>query len=228
LLTAWLFDFTSFSKLCPRTFGRLCTRVRAEKGGTAKPCHPLKPLPGMRKCWILLFLLPLFFACTSDTAEVNSDQVAFFDLRSYVNEEVDRLTSRKTKVTKTITLNGKTETKELDDLNFANDLRIFREADINKPAWLEKYETKHKTLSGSHQITTYEALDSNLVTRQLLVEEDLGEVTRITIKRKTGTVLSNGNHWLEYVPATGYSMTTQQENRFGEDVDARIVVNWKR
>ncbi|SEQ72174.1 hypothetical protein [Neolewinella agarilytica] len=181
----------------------------------------------MRKCWILLFLLPLFFACTPDSAEVSSDKAAFFDLRSYVNEEVDRLTSRKTKVTKTITLNGKTETKELDDLNFANDLRVFREADINKPAWLEKYETKRKALSGSHQITTYEALDSNLVTRQLLVEEDLGEVTRITIQRKTGTVLSNGNHWLEYVPATGYSMTTRQKNRFGEDVDARIVVDWR-
>ena len=182
----------------------------------------------MSKCRILLFLLPLFFACAPDTAEVSPDQAAFFDLRSYVNEEVDRLTSRKTKVTKTITLNGKTETKELDDLNFANDLRIFREADINKPAWVEKYATKSETLSGSHQLTTYEALDSNLVTRQLLVEEDLGEVTRITIQRKTGTVLSDGNHWLEYVPATGYSMTTQQENRFGEDVDARIEVSWKR
>jgi len=200
------------------------TCARAKKDCSAKPCRPFKPLPGMRKCWILLLLLPRFFACTPDSTEVSPDQAAFFDLRNYVNKEVDRLTSRKTKVIKTITLNGKTETKELEDLNFSNDLRIFREADINKPAWLEKYTTESKTLSGSHKLTTYEALDSSLVTRELAVEEDFGEVTKITIKRKTGTVLSNGNHQLKYAPATGYSMTTQQENRFGENVDAYIEV----
>lgn len=176
---------------------------------------------------LLAFCLCLT-ACTTDVPSGDSNTPVFFDVRGYFNQEVMRLSDQKVKVTKTITLNGKTETQELDDLNFSSDLRIFREADINKPAWVEKYEAKSETLSGSHQITTYEALDSNLVTRQLVVEEDLGEVTRITIQRKTGTVLSNGNHRLEYVPATGYSMTTQQENRFGEDVDAQIEVSWKR
>lgn len=182
----------------------------------------------MKQILAFLTLLFLSFACTPDAPAGEIDTAPFFDLAGYITTETERLTKDKVRVEKTITLNGETETKQLDAINFANDLRLFREADINKPAWIDKYDTEVKTLSGSHKITTYVAKDSSLIVRRLMVEEDLGVTTKIEIDRKTGTVLSDGKHELVYNPAQGYSVTTQQVNRFGDDVDAVIEVEWLR
>lgn len=178
---------------------------------------------------LLLMVLPcLFAACAPEATAGELDTSPFFDLADYITTETERLTNDKVRVEKTITLNGTTETKELDAINFANDLRLFREADINKPAWLDKYETQTETLSGSHKITTYLAKDSSLIVRRLMIEEDVGVTTKIEIDRKTGTVLSDGKHQLVYDPSRGYSVTTQQVNRFGDDVNAVIEVEWLR
>lgn len=151
---------------------------------------------------------------------------AFFDLEGYFDAEIERLTEHKVTADKTITLNGRTEAKENAVINYANDLRLFREADINKPAWTDKYRTTEQKLSGSHRKTTYTALDSSLVVHRLVVEQDQGVPVRIEMDRRTGTVLSDGDHRLVYEAGKGYSVITQQTNRFGDDVDAQISVVW--
>lgn len=182
----------------------------------------------MQRLLLLLVLPCLLTACAPEAPADTIDVAPFFDLAGYITAETERLSATKTRVEKTITLNGTTETKELDAINFDNDLRLFREADINKPAWVDKYDTQVETLSGNHKITTYVAKDSSLIVHRLMVEEDLGVTTKIEINRKTGTVLSDGKHLLVYDPARGYSVTTQQANRFGDDVDAVIKVEWLR
>jgi len=181
----------------------------------------------MQRLPFLLVLYLLLSACALDGTEGTLDTPLFFDLDGYITAETDRLAAAKTVVEKTITLNGESETKELTDVNFANDLRVFRQADINKPAWRDKYETATEKLSGNHRIITYLATDSSLIVRRLLVEEDQGVPVKIEIDRKTGNVLSNGTHQLVYDPATGYDVITKEITRFGEDVDAKITVRWQ-
>ncbi|MFK8164575.1 MAG: hypothetical protein AB8H12_19170 [Lewinella sp.] len=180
----------------------------------------------MQRLLSMLAIWLCLAACAPESTSGTIDTAPFFDLSGYITSEAERLQAIGMKVEKTITLNGTTETKQLDDINFGNDLRLFREADINRPAWIEKYATDQQTLSGSHLITIYTALDSNLIVRRLMIEEDVGATTKIEIDRKTGTVLSDGQHLLIYEPAKGYSVTTKQENRFGDDVDAFIEVRW--
>lgn len=201
---------------------------RTLKNLSVKPWPRLKPLPHMQRLLLLMVLPLLVTACAPEDAAGDIETKPFFDLSGYITTETERLSAAKTRVEKTITLNGETETRQLDDINFANDLRLFREADINKPAWTDKYETRTEALSGSHKITTYLAKDSSLIVRRLMMEEDVGATTKIEIDRKTGTVLSDGKHLLVYEPARGYSVTTQQVNRFGDDVDAVIRVEWLR
>ena len=178
---------------------------------------------------LLLASLLVPFLCTCGRAPETSDAVtspAFFDLATYMDTEIARLTDGKITGDKSITLNGVTESKEDVAINYKTDLLLFRAADINKPAWRDKYETEETAGSGSHKTTVYTTLDSSLVVQRLLVEEDQGVPVRIEIDRKTGTVLSDGKHQLVYRPGRGYSVTTRQQNRFGDDVDARIDVNW--
>ena len=158
----------------------------------------------------------------------NATSEPFFDLAAYVDAETTRLRERRTAVTKTIELNGETETKQFDDLDFADDLRPFRAANINKPAWRDKYAVDTVRLSGNHRKITYRAIDTTLIVRRLFVEEDRGAVTRVEIDRKTGSVLSDGWHEMVYEPARGYAVESRQENRFGNDLTTSIRVTFRQ
>ena len=179
----------------------------------------------MRK--LLPLLLPLLLCTCGLATEDELAESTFFDLAGYMTAEAERLSGSPLTVEKTITLNGVTETQELTTLNYDDDLRLFGNADINKPAWRDKYRTEKEQLSGSHEVIRYVALDSALTTRVLEVESDRGEPTRIQIERRTGTVLSDGRSQLVYEPATGYSVVSYQKNRFGDDVAANVTVRWK-
>ncbi len=180
----------------------------------------------MQRLLPVLTLLFLAYACTSDPAPESMEAAPFFDLSGYMDGEIERLTEGKVRANKSITLNGKEEVKTGIEINYSNDLRLFREADINRPAWLEKYLVQEEQLSGKHKITTYTVTDTTLIVQRLMVEEDQGVPIKIAIERKTGTVLSDGKHQLVYEPGRGYSVATQQVNRFGDDVDAKIAVEW--
>ncbi|NJB84530.1 hypothetical protein GGR26_000275 [Lewinella marina] len=176
---------------------------------------------------IRFLLLPLLLTgCYADELREEMTEEPFFDLASYMDAQVDSLEQAGTTVTKTIHLNGTTETKELSDLNFANDLKVFREADINKPAYLDKY-TVDKQESEGRLVRTYTAIDSSMQTRRLTVVSRDDRPIRVEIIRKTGTVLSQGDHHLVYDPLSGYHLHTDQVNRFGDDLDADITVRWK-
>ena len=176
---------------------------------------------------LFLPLLLLLTGCYAEEIQRELQDEPFFDLSGYIDRQVDSLSTAGTAVTKTITLNGTSETRDIPDLNFANDLRVFREADINKPAWVDKY-TVERTEDGDRVIRTYVALDSSMQTRRLRVVTGAADPVRIEIVRKTGTVLSDGRHEMTYEPATGYEVVTRQTNRFGDDLNADIAVRWKK
>ena len=176
--------------------------------------------------WLVLmtsFMGLLLFSCGAEpTDEPTNQRTNFFDLRTYITTQVDSLTAAQPTVTKRVVLNKTEEERVMDDVNFAADLRAFREADINKPAWADKYRTVER---GGAWL--YEALDSSLQTRRLLVQLIDGVPVQIDVWRKTGTLLSNGTQKLTYRPASGYTIDTEQVNRFGDDVSASVSVYWK-
>ncbi len=174
----------------------------------------------------LSLFLPLFLllltACYADELEEKTQLDPFFDLRGYMTQQIDSLTAARPLVTKTVILNGQEEEQVRDDVNFSTDLRAFREADINKPAWFDKYKTVKRD-----GVTLYEAQDSSLQTQRLLVQQQGGRTVQIDIVRKTGTLLSDGIQELTYRPASGYTIDTEQTNRFGGDVVASVSVYWE-
>ncbi len=173
----------------------------------------------------LLIPLLLLTACYADELRQEMEQEPFFDLSGYIDAQVDSLQRLRPTVEKTIVLNGTSETKRLTDINFATDLRVLREADINKPAWLDKYRVDTRR-EGAATVTVYTATDTTMQTRVLTVTREGGIPTDVEVSRKTGTVLSQGAHTLTYRPASGYRLQTMQVNRFGDDLDADIRVSW--
>ena len=167
-------------------------------------------------------LLIFLTGCYANELEQQLDNEPFFDLAGFIDSEVTRLAEAGEEVTKTVVLNGQREQQRRSDINFALDLRVFRDADINKPAWRDKY-----TVSREPNRTIYTATDSTMQTQRLAVDILNGVPQRVFIDRKTGTVLSDGRHELMYDRYRGYRIRTQQVNTFGADVDAEVMVEWE-
>lgn len=188
--------------------------------------QPVRQLGVMGVMRFLVFGIFLgLTACYADALEQELNVEPFFDLKGYIEKQVDSLNAADLTVTKTIELNGRRESKTVK-VDFTNDLRIFREADINRPAWSDKYRVTESREDGQ-LVRIYEAMDSSLQTRRLSVRTaPNGSPTLIEIERRTGTVLSDGDHRLVYNPASGYRVRTLQVNRFGKNVKADIEVVW--
>ena len=114
-----------------------------------------------------LVLLLLLTGCYAGEVQQDMEREPFFDLSGYIQAQIDSLTAHQPTVRKTVILNGTEETKELTNLRFATDLRMFREADINKPAWLDKYTVTKEEVGDGAQVQRYVATDSSMQTRQL-------------------------------------------------------------
>ncbi|PHI19570.1 hypothetical protein CEQ90_11895 [Lewinellaceae bacterium SD302] len=146
----------------------------------------------------------------------------FFDLAGFVDQEIETLNLAKRTITKKVTIDGKSEEKKLDATDFTNDLDLFRKADINKPAWIEKYRIE--TVGND---TSYIATDSSLRTRHLQVlRNENNEVQRIEIKRRSGNVLSSGSQELSYHKDSGYRIYSRQIGDLVGDAEVSVEVKF--
>ncbi|WP_161947714.1 hypothetical protein [Rufibacter ruber] len=81
-----------------------------------------------------------------------------FGLEAYLNQEAQNLHQATAAVTKTVSENGKAqETKTFSQLNWAEELGPFAEADINKPALLGAFTEEKTTNAAGQTVHRYRA-----------------------------------------------------------------------
>ncbi|GIV32567.1 MAG: hypothetical protein KatS3mg031_0102 [Chitinophagales bacterium] len=169
-------------------------------------------------------LLFLFFAgCTRH--EVRENQAEYFNLVHFIHQEATRLDSLGIPVHKTVVMNGESEEKTLKIRNWRQELAPFREADINKKAYLGSYRTD-TTFSASSFSVHYTALDSSLPTRTLTVHFDSVNPVRVSALIRTSNVLYTLYQQLNYVRDQGYSVQGRQQIKFMEPDSFRIQVDF--
>lgn len=165
-----------------------------------------------------LFAIAIVFqSCQPTTsAPVAEMEKPFFDLKSYFNQEKKRLATV-SNFTKTTVVDGKEETKKIAKLDFDKELRIFVEADINKPAWIDKYEVDSVLQAGNLTKISYIANDKKLAVREIVVDFDKQKIAKISIKKAAETALADTQFQLIYEPERGYSIENTQQLTVGED-----------
>ena len=160
---------------------------------------------------LILTGLSLFAsACKNEPPQYKNGKTAFFDLKSYFKEEIARLKTDVKQVKKTVTVNGKSEKKILDSLNFEEELAPFMASDINRPAWSDYYMTKTTPLSNNGEISEYYALKDHLKTRSILVNKSNIDM-KINILNAEETVATKAETQLSYDNRTGYTISTVQK-----------------
>ena len=167
---------------------------------------------------ILTIISLSFFAsaCKNDPPQYKNGKTTFFDLKTYFKTEIARLKTDVKQVKKTVTVNGKSEEKILDSLNFEEELAPFVASDINRPAWSDYYMNKNEPQGIESFRDEYYALKDHLKTRSMIIDKK-GSNTTINILNAEETVATKAETRLIYNNNSGYTISTTQKLMGSED-----------
>ena len=161
---------------------------------------------------ILMYLLfTLIFSC-SQKGEVNNQPTSsFFSMIDFMAEEKNWMGNNKISLTKTLSLNGETDTLYIDQPNFASELDAFIKSDINRPSLSDKYSVDSIFSSGKLYKITYTAKDEKVNTRKLSIQFDShNKVVLIDIRLFNGSPITKNVQHLIYRPKAGYVIKDEQ------------------
>ncbi|SFF31323.1 hypothetical protein [Thermoflexibacter ruber] len=92
--------------------------------------------------YFIFFLFFLVIEACSPTASSKENEKRYFDLASFVQKQVDKLSKQSLLVEKKIYLDGKQQKIFSDSINWAKELALFKEADVNSPSLVGSYDIK--------------------------------------------------------------------------------------
>lgn len=174
---------------------------------------------------VLLMIASGFSSCNeAEEAQAAMDRKdTFFSLEKFFETEETRLQNQEVKIDKQIKINDQEEQKIIEHADFSREFSMFRKADINRPAWSDKYQADSLFENGILTNIHYKSLDPELKTQELSIDLDIrGIVEKITITSQTETALACNNNWMSYLPDEGYEIRTRQENRTAETLNIEI------
>ncbi|MGZ3810981.1 MAG: hypothetical protein ACXVJN_04610 [Mucilaginibacter sp.] len=159
----------------------------------------------MTSCLVLLLGIT---ACNRDSS-VADNTTKFFDIKGYFKADSLRLVKLNPLVNKTVVHNGTTETKKVRISNWGNELRLFTESDINKPAWRASY-----SVQSDNDFLIYKAKDSLLRTRDIIIRRTGNHVKWMLIFNHKKNKLYETVEKLSYFPDSLYLIQKTQKVRF--------------
>jgi hypothetical protein len=154
------------------------------------------------KLFITGACLVLLAACKPG---VKNNGPAYFNLKGYFTAEAKKLSARKTPITKSVTYNGQPEQKQVLIKNWARELSLFTESDVNKPAWRSSYK-----VTSNADSTVITAVDTNLRTRSITITQKAGKVKSIRVVNFTKNMLYQSAELLSYYPDSVYVIEKRQ------------------
>ena len=139
------------------------------------------------------------------SVNANTPNVKYFDLKKYFTDEAARLSKHNAPIIKTVSYNGQPETKNILIKNWQRELDLFTSSDINKAAWKDSYKVFQND-SGM----IYDAIDTNLHTRRIVIRLKANKVSSIFISNFTKNPLYQTSEKLIYYPDSVYFIEKHQ------------------
>lgn len=165
------------------------------------------------KSWLnceALFILGFALLAFMPACKPRIENNGAFDLKGYITKDAGRLKKLNHAVIKTVFHNGVTETKTVHIDNWAQELGLFIDADINKPTWKSNYDV---TAEDSLLVYRAKNKDKDLKVRYLLINHTKQKVKWILIYTKAENMLYKTTQKLTYYPDSLYSIEMVQHVR---------------
>ncbi len=90
------------------------------------------------KYFYILFLLVFLSACSTQSTDQTK---RYYDLKNFIDAQIKVLNQQKPTVSKLMMADGKSEQKQMIVSDWAKELELFRQLDLNKQAYILSYET---------------------------------------------------------------------------------------
>ncbi len=166
----------------------------------------------------------MIFSCDFDV-EANKrlkENSFFFSTIMFFEDEQERLKDR-TGFTKFVNFNGKEETMKIDSLNFIYEFNPFKNSDINKAVWLDRYmcdTTYQQKLISSIDCSCQ---DKKLKTQKLNIDYENGEVVEVRLENQMNKMLLTTMEYLTYTKDVSYEIKRIQILETG-GIDSTFVM----
>lgn len=158
---------------------------------------------------VIGLLISVVVACSPAREEqpaASNAAPAYFSLKNYFRDEAERLQRASPKIVKSVVKNGSEESRHTQISNWENELMLFIESDINKPAWQQSYQ-----IDSSGNTVVYQRLDPELRTVSISIERNADEtIDHIRIQNGVENMLYTSEEQLDYYPDSLYRINKKQ------------------
>lgn len=168
--------------------------------------------------WIVLFVVTIV-GCSNRTPD---GPLVFFDLKEFLVEEQLRLGGH-ADVSKTVEVNGTSETRELKAYDWQSEMALLNQWDINRPAWRDQYQ-RDTILDGLKSYIRYQSLDDNLQVQSMDIWQSGSQVDSIFILTQVDNPLRTTHGMYRYVPETGLIFSQVSSRRFGSEQNLKVTL----
>jgi len=172
----------------------------------------------------------VFLSCSTQPSEQSQSAAeqyqtdVFFDLPAFFDSEIAAL-GKKGGI-KSTSVNGKSEEVTIPELNLRRELQLFIDSDINKMAWVDKYEETIREEKG-RQVTTYTAKEEDMVTQILEVFKKEDQVELIYLRKKLSSRILNTEQEMTYRTGEGYSIQVNQTDGLIDGNEYEVEVKYE-
>jgi len=153
----------------------------------------------------LLTILLFTGACNSAAPDKQTSSTSYFDLKTYISKESQRLSAANPEITKTVIVNGSQEQKRLHIADWPKELSSFTDADLNKSAWQGLFNVKK-----TPQSVYYTSDNDKVPVKSLKVDYKDGLVTGVQVLIRNENSLYTSTDTLSYVPDSLYQIKKTQ------------------
>lgn len=168
--------------------------------------------------WIVLFVLTIA-GCSNRTPD---GPLVFFDLKEFLAEEQLRLGGH-SDVSKTVEVNGTSETKELKAYDWQSEMALLNQWDINRPAWRDQYQ-RDTILDGQKSHIRYQSLDDKLQVQSMDIWQSGSQMDSILILTKVDNPLRTTRGIYRYQPAGGLAFSQVSSRLFGSEQNLKVTL----
>jgi hypothetical protein len=176
---------------------------------------------------LALLLLGLSLSACQSSASASDEQqeeAFFFNLKKFFEAEISRLENGKIEGVKKVQFNQEKDETKAQHLNYAKELEVFVNSDINKLSWRDKYSGDTSSVNGQIQKIVYKALDEHLKTREVVIQFEDANVSDIRIKNRLKSIIADARQNLRYRPQVGYEIKGQQNMSAAGDATVGVEV----
>lgn len=157
--------------------------------------------------YLYFAVVMLVTACAPKANSVTESDGILPDIPAIIKADMSNFSNNK--LQKTVIVDNNSEVKNIDAPDWENELSLFLEAQINKPAWIDKYSVIEKG-----NTTTISAEDDDLIIRKI---EKKGK--EITIEKQKSNLLYESKEKLTWQPT---------QNKYSIVSDRKVVLgNWQ-